>query len=61
MEESMAVLNRFDSFVETLIKDLLSAKIYFIVEPIFLDNMYTEIHYFQYILRNNQAQETEKE
>ncbi|MDD3340760.1 MAG: DUF2935 domain-containing protein [Bacilli bacterium] len=60
MEESMAVLNRFDSFVETLIKDLLSAKIYFIVEPIFLDNMYTEIHYFQYILRNNQKQEKEK-
>ncbi|MDD3340758.1 MAG: DUF2935 domain-containing protein [Bacilli bacterium] len=56
MHKSIAILNRFNTLVESLIKDLLKTKIYFIVEPAFLDNMYTDIHYFQYVLMQNEKE-----
>ncbi|MDD3340759.1 MAG: DUF2935 domain-containing protein [Bacilli bacterium] len=57
MEYTSDLLSRFNAFVETLLQGVLSAEIYFIVEPAFLDNMYTDIHYFQYILKQAREQE----
>ena len=39
--------------MEKCVRDLLTRNAYFIIEPIFLDNMYTQINFFQYILNYN--------
>ena len=54
VEKSMDLVNRFRQFLSTLIERLLDKQLYFIVEPIFLDNMYTEANYFYYVLKTVQ-------
>lgn len=49
-DKSLNIVNKFRDFISRCIQKLLEKKLYFIVEPIFLDNMYTEANYFKYIL-----------
>lgn len=48
-EEKELVLD-FQGFMQRCIQSLLDKKAYFVIEPIFLDNMYTKINYFLYNL-----------
>lgn len=50
---NLEVLDRFREFISTTIEDVLNGNIYFIVEPIFLDNMLTTANYFKYNLIND--------
>ena len=47
---SLATVDRFKMFLSNIIQDLLDAQAYFIVEPIFLDNILTSSNYFAYTL-----------
>ena len=49
-DRTLDALDRFRDFISTTIEDVLSSSIYFIVEPIFLDNMLTTANYFKYNL-----------
>ena len=55
--KALKVVTRFSDFLAKCIEELLASKLYFIVEPIFLDNMYTESNFFKYILTLNQETE----
>lgn len=52
--EEINLVEQFRKFLEECIKKTLAAEAYFIIEPIFLDNMYTQANYFLYILYKNQ-------
>lgn len=54
-DRSIELVQRFQTFIKELITNVLNAKLYFIVEPIFLDNMLTEANYFLYQLRLNES------
>lgn len=47
---NLEALERFREFISTTIEDVLNGDTYFIVEPIFLDNMLTTANYFKYNL-----------
>ena len=47
-ERTIDALDRFRTFLSGIIEDLLNADTYFIVEPIFLDNVLTTANYFRY-------------
>jgi len=49
-ERTLDALDRFKDFISTTIEDVLDGRTYFIVEPIFLDNMLTTANYFKYNL-----------
>lgn len=49
-ERTIDALDRFRVFVSDIIEDVLNSRIYFIVEPVFLDNILTTTNYFKYIL-----------
>lgn len=55
--QSLDTLNRFIAFIERCIEGQLNSSIYFIVEPIFLDNLYSEANYFKYALSINRLAE----
>ena len=40
-----------------MIKDLLDVKLYFIIEPLALDNFYRNINYFLYVLNTDIKEE----
>ena len=50
IERSIAVIRRIRLLLSNMLKDLLDAKLYFIVEPLAIDNFYRDINYFLYIL-----------
>lgn len=50
IEESIKLVDEFHEFMRSIIQMVLDSKINFIIEPLFLDNMYTEINYFRYLL-----------
>ena len=52
-EKETLLVKEFHNFMEECIKKLLAREAYFIIEPIFWDNMYTQINFFQYILNYN--------
>lgn len=52
--EEIRIVTELQTFVKGCIEDLLNKKAYFIIEPIFLDNMYTEINYFLFLLKSRQ-------
>lgn len=52
-KNTLDALNRFISFIINAITDVLDSNVYFIVEPIFLDNMLTTANYFKYIISMN--------
>lgn len=55
---TLKTVTRYAKFIADCIRQLLDAKLYFIVEPIFLDNIYTEANYFKYVLTRNKSEET---
>lgn len=57
--KSLRAVERFRMFIADVIQDVLNADLYFIIEPIFLDNMYTAANYFRYILTLNRKDETD--
>lgn len=50
IQESIKLVDEFHEFMKSIIERVLDSKINFIIEPLFLDNMYTEINYFRYLL-----------
>ena len=49
-ERSIAVIRRIRLLLRDMLRDLLDAKLYFIIEPLAIDNFYRDINYFLYIL-----------
>lgn len=52
-EKALDVAERFRYFITGIIQRVLNAEIYFIVEPIFLDNLLTKTNYFIYLLKGS--------
>lgn len=50
-EESIQQVENFISFLSKLIQGILNQEYYFIVAPIFFDNLLTEAYYFLYLLK----------
>ena len=49
-ERSIAVIRRIRLLIRDMLRDLLDAKLYFIIEPLAIDNFYRNINYFLYVL-----------
>ena len=56
IENTISIVSEFKEFMSQIIQKVLDNKINFIIEPLFLDNMYTEINYFIYLLQMNLSQ-----
>lgn len=52
-EKALDVTERFKAFVSTIIEKVLGEDAYFIVEPLFLNNLLTDINYFIYLLKGS--------
>ncbi len=50
--ETLGYVESFSSFVEKILKGILNGDYNFIAEPVFFDNMLTEINYFKYLLKS---------
>lgn len=50
IQQSIKLADEFHEFMKVILQYVLDSKINFIIEPLFLDNMYTEINYFRYLL-----------
>ncbi len=50
MERSIAVIRRIRLLIRDMLKDLLDSKLYFIIEPLAIDNFYRNINYFLYAI-----------
>lgn len=57
-DRTIRAVDTFRTFLSEIIEDVLNSKLYFIVEPIFLDNMYTSANFFKYILNLDKQKET---
>ena len=49
-ERSIAIIRRIRLLLRDMLRDLLDAKLYFIIEPLAIDNFYRDINYFLFIL-----------
>ena len=49
-ERSIAVIRRIRLLIRDMLRDLLDAKLYFIIEPLAIDIFYRNINYFLYVL-----------
>ena len=54
---TLELVERYSEFIASVIERVLTGEVYFIIEPIFLDNIYTEANYFKYVL-NRLKEET---
>ena len=52
-ENALEVAEKFKYFITSIIKRVLKAELYFIIEPIFLDNLLTKVNYFIYLLKGS--------
>lgn len=52
-EEVITLVNSFKNFLNKIIDGILNNLYYFIVEPIFFDNLLTEANYFLYLLQGS--------
>lgn len=52
-ENAIEIVERFKYFIATIIQGILNSELYFIVEPIFFDNLLTETNYFIYLLKGS--------
>lgn len=50
-EEGIGLVESFRTFLSKIIEGILNQNYYFIVEPVFLDNLLTEANYFLYLLK----------
>ena len=53
-EETIQHVDNFISFLTKIITGILNQELYFIVPPIFFDNLLTESYYFRYLLKGAQ-------
>lgn len=53
--EALDISSKIQSFLSSIIVKVLNGDAYFIVEPIFLDNLLTDINYFIYLLNGAKA------
>lgn len=56
-ERSIAVIRRIRLLISNMLRDLLDAKLYFIIEPLAIDNFYRNINYFLYALDADMKEE----
>ena len=56
-ERSIAVIRRIRLSISNMLRDLLDAKLYFIIEPLAIDNFYRNINYFLYALDADMKEE----
>lgn len=56
-ERSIAVIRRIRLLISNMLRDLLDAKLYFIIEPLAIDNFYRSINYFLYALDADNKEE----
>lgn len=49
-KKTLVLIKRFANFLDELTADLLTAKVYFIIEPIFIDVLYRSVNYLIYNL-----------
>jgi len=52
-EDAIILVQSFKIFLIKLIEGILNNNYYFIVEPVFLDNLLTEVNYFLYLLQGS--------
>lgn len=52
-EEAIDLVQSFRNFLSKLIEGILNSDYYFIVEPVFFDNLLTEANYFLYLLQGS--------
>lgn len=52
-DETIKYVNNFISFLTRIITGILNQELYFIVPPIFFDNLLTESYYFLYLLKGS--------
>ena len=52
-ENALEIVERFKYFITSIIQGVLNSNLYFIIEPIFLDNLLTEVNYFIYLLKGS--------
>lgn len=50
-EEGIGLVDSFRAFLSRIIEGILNQNYYFIVEPVFFDNLLTEANYFIYLLK----------
>ena len=56
-ERSIAVIRRIRLLISNMLRDLLDDKLYFIIEPLAIDNFYRNINYFLYALDADMKEE----
>ena len=56
-ERSITIIRRIRLLIRDMLKDLLDAKLYFIIEPLAIDNFYRNINYFLYALDSDMKEE----
>ena len=56
-ERSIAVIRRIRLLISNMLRDLLDAKLYFIIEPLAIDNFYRNLNYFLYALDADMKEE----
>ena len=56
-ERSITINRRIRLLIRDMLKDLLDAKLYFIIEPLAIDNFYRNINYFLYALDADMKEE----
>ena len=49
-ERSIAIIRRIRLTISNMLQDLLNANLYFIIEPLAIDNFYRNINYYLYVL-----------
>ena len=56
-ERSIAINRKIRLNLVNMLKDILDSKLYFIIEPLAIDNFYRNINYFLYILNADEKEE----
>lgn len=54
-ERSIAITERLRNLIAEMLERLLNAELYFIVEATMIDNFYTNVNYFYYLLKENES------
>lgn len=52
-EETLNIMNSFRNFLSKIIEGILNQEYYFIMNPVFFDNLLTEANYFIYLLKGS--------
>ena len=55
--KTITIINKIENIFKDMLEDLLSAKLYFIIDPLAIDNFYRNINYFRYLLNLEEKEE----